>query len=112
MIGVVFLLVALSVFLFYLNDSDSDRRIVELKSYGFELQKELILASQVHEGYERTIFIPDHIEKHDFKINNTERVLILTSEDTDFPFPIPKTTGLLSKGNNIIKNVGGEVVIG
>jgi len=109
--GVILALIVLFGFLVVMNDTRADQKAAEMKSYAFELQRELILASEVHEGYSRDIFIPDYIGQYDFEISNSDRVLVLSYEEADVAVPIPKITGTLEKGNNTIKNVGGQVVI-
>ncbi|MBC8501488.1 MAG: hypothetical protein ISS25_04400 [Nanoarchaeota archaeon] len=110
-IGLILALVILVGFVVVLQDTLEDRKAAEIKDLGFQIQRELILASEVHEGYSRDIDIPEYIGKYDYTIINNERVLILTVDDVDYPFPIPKTNGTIKKGTNTIKNIGGEVVI-
>ena len=110
-IGLILALVILVGFVVVMNDTREDQKAAEIKDLGFQIQRELILASEVHEGYSRDIDIPEYIGKYDYTIINNERVLVLTVDDVDYPFPIPKTNGTIKKGNNTIKNIGGEVVI-
>lgn len=112
MLGIVLAMVMLVGFLIVMNDSKDDEAASRMKDLGFELQREIILASEVHEGYERTIFIPSYLGKMEYELNNTATILVLSYDGTDYPFPIPNVNGTLQKGDNIIKNIGGEIFIG
>ncbi|MBU0471460.1 MAG: hypothetical protein KKF65_02465, partial [Nanoarchaeota archaeon] len=68
-IGVVLILVIMAGLLVVVSDSAADKKASQMKSFAFELQRELILASEVHEGYSREIFIPTYIGKNDFTMN-------------------------------------------
>lgn len=110
-IGLIFALILFVGFIVVMNDTRKDQSSAEAKDFGFKLQREIILASEVHEGYIRKIFIPEYLGKAEFTITNNNRILIITSDDIDYPFRIPETNGTLQKGNNTIRNVGGLVVI-
>lgn len=111
MVGIIFALITLSAFLIVMNETKSDKEYEQLRQYGFQIQEELILASEVQEGYSREITIPEKVGQSDFNISNTDRRLILTYEDLTIPYPIPSTNGTLVKGTNMIRKVGGLVVI-
>lgn len=112
-IAIIFSLIILVGFAVVMNDTREDETNAEIKDFGFKLQRELILASEVHEGYSRNIFIPEFIGKHEYTITNNDRILIISKDegDIDFPFPIPETNGTFVKGNNTIRNINGVVVI-
>ena len=93
------------------RDSSNEYRQSRIRLLGYEIQEELILASEVHEGYNRTFVIPEKILNYNYTINNTFNRLILSSHDEEFYFPIPLVQGNLSKGENNILNKGGVVVI-
>jgi len=110
-LGIIFSLIVFTGFVVVMNDAREDQVYAELKDFGFKMQRELILASEVHEGYSRNIYLPEFIGKIEYTITNSNRVLIITSGDIDFPFPIPNTNGIMIKGNNTIRNINGVVVI-
>jgi hypothetical protein len=67
------------------------------------LQSELILASEVEPGYERTVVIPDKAGSADYEINQTSNDLVIKYRKTELLFPIPKVSGSFQKGSNIIR---------
>lgn len=79
-----------------------DQNIKRLQDLGYSLQSELILASEVEPGYERTIIIPDDVGGADYSISQTSADLVIRYKETELLFPIPKVTGSLSKGTNTI----------
>lgn len=110
-IGMVLSMMFIGVLIFFLQDVNQDRKDSEIEHFALQIQNEIILASEVHVGYSRQIFLPQLIGKYDYSINNTEDHLILNYDDVYISYRIPKTIGTLQKGTNTIKNIGGEVVI-
>jgi hypothetical protein len=88
-----------------------DARYQTLLDFGQAIQEEIILASEVHPGYERTFRIPQTIDTMDYSISITNDVLYITQDGRDIPFTIPDVTGSITKGNVTVKNVNGNVEI-
>ncbi|MFH1506028.1 MAG: class III signal peptide-containing protein [archaeon] len=102
---------------FFQNELDDRNRDI-LNDFAFSLQNELILASQVEEGYIRIIYLPDDIEGVDYSIlvDNAHSIMTLTDLDTGMSITllIPEITGGggFTKGiDNTITNKGGYVQI-
>lgn len=110
-IGMVLSMMFIGVLIFFLQDINQDRKDSEIEHFALQIQNEIILASEVHVGYSRQINLPQQIGKYDYSINNTEYNLIISYDDGDLSYRIPKTIGTLQKGTNTIRNIGGEVVI-
>ncbi|MFH1770226.1 MAG: hypothetical protein ABH828_01580 [archaeon] len=110
-IGIVLSMMFIGVLIFFLQDTNQDRKDSEMEHFAMQLQNEIILASEVHEGYSRQIYLSSQVGKYDYKINNTENHLILEYDESVLSYRIPKTVGKLQKGLNTIKNMGGEVVV-
>jgi hypothetical protein len=83
-------------------DYSEEKNMEKISDLGYSLQSELILASEVEPGYERTINIPDKASGADYSISQTDNDLVLTYRGADILFAIPKVTGSLHKGVNII----------
>lgn len=110
-IGLVMSLIMLASFVFVKQDYDYDKREAQIQSFGEELQQELILASEVHTGYNRQITIPETIGVFEYTINQTDRLMMIISEGIVHPFSIPKINGNITKGTLTIRNIGGEVFV-
>ncbi len=111
LVGILFSIGLMVLISSFYADIKQDESNAQLRLFGREIQNELILASQVHEGYSREIFIPDTLKTFNFTINNTDKVLIILYKDFQHAFPIPKTHNFLKKGNNTIRNIQGEVYV-
>ncbi|MBU0666723.1 MAG: hypothetical protein ABIC91_00100 [Nanoarchaeota archaeon] len=94
-----------------LGEKITEKNFLELKNLGYSIQRELILATEVYDGYSRTIFVPEQINSLDYSLSNTDRLLIIRFEETDITFPIPKINGVVVKGNNTIRKTAGVVYI-
>ncbi len=110
-LGVVFAMVFLIMVKMIINDQTKDKDVAEIRDFGYSVQRELILASEVEPGYERQIVIPNKVDSIEYSINNTERLLIVTFSGSDHIFYIPNVSGTIVKGTNTIRNIGGSVYI-
>lgn len=99
--------------LYYLSYNYSEERnINRLRDLGYSLQNELILASEVEYGYERTLTIPDKIGGTGYSISQTTADLVLRYKQTELVFPIPQVINSFSKGcNTVTKDITGNVTI-
>ena len=99
--------------LYYLSFNYSEEKnINRLRDLGYSLQNELILASEVEYGYERTIIIPEKIGTVAYSISQTTTDIVLRYKETELVFPIPAVTNSFSKGCNIVtKDINGNVTI-
>ena len=77
---------------------------VTVKDIAYSIQKELYFAASAGHGFQRTIFIPEQVSGFSFIIQNTDKELIIQSQNYDFGFIIPKTEGVLLHGKNTIAN--------
>jgi hypothetical protein len=114
MVGFAMLIVIIFLgVIYYLSFKYSeDKNINRLMDLGYSLQNELILASEVELGYERTIFIPDKVDKTEYNISQSTHDLIIEYKGTMMVFAIPDVTGTFTKGNNTIrKTLSGTVTI-
>jgi len=88
-----------------------EKNLNRLRDLGYSLQSELILASEVEPGYERTIILPDKVNGVDYAISQTENDLIITYKGTELLFPIPLVSGTLTKGSNTIRKTDANTVV-
>lgn len=92
----------------YLSDELGKRTTIKLENVADDIQKELVLASEVHSGYSRMIYIP---ESYNYSIIPNNNFLILRYDYQDITLRIPTINGTLKKGNNTIRNVEGLVIV-
>ncbi len=83
----------------------------KLQSYARYLQREIILASEVQPGYQRSITIPGEVDGISFQVYNDQDYLYLNSSYGEFLLKTPKTSGSLHQGRVTIRNNGGVVEI-
>ena len=101
-IGLIFLALAGNVF----SDVTETQRRDILYDMGYMLQDEIILATQVEDGYTRTILIPNKLDRFPYTISNTPTGITLTSSRVTATFSIPEISGMLAKGPNTITKDG------
>lgn len=83
-----------------------------IADFGNALKTELTLASVVHPGYYRKISLPEKINgKIEYTVEMKNSTIIIVAQKYYFNNIIPNTQGQLQKGNNIIRNQNGVVVI-
>jgi len=95
----------------YFESQSREKEYVAVSDFGYSLQSELILASEVEPGYVRTILVPDQLRQVDYSINNTETYMILEYSHGQVTYKIPNITGTLHKGRLAIKNNNGSVYV-
>ncbi len=106
MIGMamIALLVLAGVLYLMTVDYSEERNIMRLTDLGYSLQNELILASQVEDGYERIITLPDRVESADYLIDKTHNDLVITYRGSELLFAVPQNiTGHFQKGTNTVR---------
>jgi hypothetical protein len=92
-------------------DKVDEKAYYKLNDFGASIQSEIILASEVNEGYTRTIFIPRSVEGIPFTMNNTNSHLFVHYKKEQLHYAIPNTLGMLQQGYNTLRNNNGTVVI-
>ncbi|MBR9700029.1 hypothetical protein GOV09_06225 [Candidatus Woesearchaeota archaeon] len=96
----------------HMKDFSDNQKRVAIEDFGESLKNELVLASVVKEGYERTIELPDKIDGTiDYTINVLNSTIVILADKYEFSFIVPKTEGALQKGTNIIRNIDQTVFI-
>lgn len=103
-LAMVVLVVFVGVIYYLFSNYSEEKNINKLQDLGYSLQSELILASEVEPGYERTVVIPDKAGSADYEINQTSNDLVLTYRKTDLLFPIPQVSGKFQHGSNTIRH--------
>ncbi len=91
-----------------LNDQITKQKEVELRLQAESIQHELILASEMNNGYRRAVYVS---ENDDYNLSLSKSYLVLSMDKRSVTLRVPPTSGVLVKGDNIIENVQGDVQI-
>ena len=112
-LAMIVLILLVGVIYFLTKDYSEDKNIQRLLDYGYSLQNEIILASEVESGYERIIFVPNKIDNDiPYTISQQTNYFVLTYKGNDLVFDIPQVTGSFQKNqNNTIRKQGDTVII-
>ncbi len=85
------------------------RDYIIIKDVAYKIQNEIILASQVKEGYNRTFYLPYEFDGKEYEIATYENQFTVIMNEMEFSLRIPKINGTIKKGNNTITNKGGII---
>jgi hypothetical protein len=111
-IGIVFSLFMIGLASQKTEKISSDNEFLAVEDYAFSLQKEIMIASQVDDGYERSIELPDDINGVAYSVNVSNTTMVVSSPNFEHVLYIPEATGQFTVGQkNTIRNVGGRVYI-
>jgi hypothetical protein len=86
-----------------------------IQDFGISLKNEITTASEMENGYIREIELPKKLSGKEYTITIDESLsgnsyIIVKSELNEMYFNIPKTTGTMGPGNNIISKQGNITV--
>ena len=89
------------------KDLNSQKESDMAKDLGLKLQKELVTASQVEDGYNRIFTLPMTLEGINYSVSSQNSTLIITAGSALYIVSSPYFVGNISKGtNNITKSAG------
>ena len=94
-----------------LKDSRIQKEDAAVKDVALKLQKELLIAANVEDGYVRTFTIPDTLDRINFSLSTQNSTIVVQSKNSYYLMTIPKSIGNVSKGTNIINKTGGMIYI-
>ena len=94
-----------------LNDFRIQKEQEAVKDLALKLQKELLIATTVENGYVRVFEIPDKIENVDYSLTKQNSTIIVQSKNGFFLVLIPRAIGNITKGSNIINKTNGIIYI-
>ncbi len=90
--------------------SEEERTLV--RDVGMMVHSELVIASTVEEGYQRTFSIPQKLDGSiDYDIEIINNTLISYTEGYESVFSIPSVTGQMQKGNNTINKTNSTIYL-
>ena len=94
-----------------LNDFMAERESAAVKDLALKLQKEVLIAANVEDGYVRVFEVPDKVENINYTITIQNYTINLESKSGLYILGMPKATGNFTKGANKINKTGGVIYI-
>ena len=94
-----------------LEDANRQKENTLMKDLALTIRKEIGIASQSSDGYYRTFFIPATISGREYEINITQNVLQIKTNRNALTLAVEDVNGTMQKGNNIIRKVGGNILL-
>ena len=89
--------------------SEEERSLV--KDVSIMVQHELVLASNVENGYIRIFEIPQKLEDIEYNISITNNTLLAATDDYEYVLNVPSVVGNLQKGDNTINKTDGVIYL-
>ena len=82
------------------------------KDLALKLQKEVLIAASVEEGYARTFTIPNKLDKNiNYTLTTVNYTITVESKNSIYTVSIPNSIGNISKGTITINKTGGVIYI-
>lgn len=106
-IAIAFQLVSLD----QLNDFRLKNENDAVKDAALKIQKELLIAANVEDGYVRTFTLPSKLNQIDYSLITQNSTVTVTSKNSIYTVSIPNSIGILVKGANKINKTGGVIYI-
>lgn len=94
-----------------LKDFQADRESKLVKDLTLKLQKEVLIAANVEDGYVRVFEIPDDIENIAYTLTIQNYTINVQSKNGFYVASIPRAIGNFTKGTNKINKTGGVIHI-
>ncbi len=94
-----------------LNDFRIQKEQEAVKDLALKLQKELLIATNVEDGYVRVFEIPDKLDNIDYFLTVQNYTITIQSKNGFYFVSIPRAIGNFSKGTNKINKTGGVIYI-
>lgn len=81
------------------------------KDLALKLQKEVLIAATVEDGYHRSFTLPDKLDSVNYTLITINNTITVQSRYSIYAVSIPNSVGNLSKGANKINKTGGVIYI-
>jgi hypothetical protein len=101
-------LALLSKNIYFMNKNKQD---ILGEDIATKIQKEVLLASNMEDGYKREFSIPSMLGNQDYTISIINNEVILQKGIQNFWKEIPSVSGNITKGNNIIRKTNGTIYL-
>lgn len=94
-----------------LNDFRIQKESEAVKDLALKLQKELLVAAVVEDGYVRIFQIPDKLDNINYSLTTKNYTITVQSKNSLYIVSIPRAIGNVSKGINTINKTGGVIYL-
>ena len=94
-----------------LNEFRIQKESDSVKDLALKLQKELLTAATVEDGYVRSFEIPDKLENINYSLTTQNYTITVQSKNSLYIVSIPRAIGNVSKGMNTINKTGGIIYL-
>lgn len=94
-----------------LNDFRLQKEDEAVKDLALKLQKELLIAATVEDGYVRTFTVPNDLDNINYSLITKNLTVSVQSKNSIFTVSIPNSIGNISKGVITINKTGGMIYI-
>lgn len=94
-----------------LNDFRIQKESEAVRDLALKLQKELITAANVEDGYVRAFQIPDRLDNINYSLTTQNSTITVKSQNSLYIVSIPNVVGNVSKGNNVINKTDGVIYL-
>ena len=114
LVGFAFLaaVILVSISVKEIKEVSDKKEFVLIEDLGLKLEKEVVIASYVEDGYERSFDLPEKLQSTvDYFINTTNSTITINSSKSAFSVAVPLVSGRFEKGSNKIERINGKVYI-
>jgi len=94
-----------------IQDTNNKKDVLLGEDMASKVQREILLAAKVSDGYSREFTLPDTIEGMDYNILISGKELTVKTPNTEIVKPIPVVIGNIAKGLNIINKTDGIIYL-
>ncbi|MFW5746270.1 MAG: DUF7266 family protein [Nanoarchaeota archaeon] len=95
----------------YKTDVMQQQKTDELENFAKTVQKEIFLASTLHEGYQRVVLLPEKIQQESYSISILNDNLYVQQDGYEVILPLPDVDGGISGSQFTVEVSDGRVVI-
>jgi len=110
-ISIIILMLYMGVTNGWITDYVRTRAQDAIETQGLAIQRELLLATVVHDGYSRTITIPQFAGPFNYTLSSTPGYISLSYQQEIIEYVVPNVSGNLTKGVHTIWKQGGIISV-
>jgi len=94
-----------------LNDFRLQKENEAVKDLALKLQKELLIAATVEDGYVRVFEIPEKLDNVNYTLTTLNYTITVKSKNAFYIVSVPRAIGGVGKGTNTINKTNGVIYI-
>lgn len=107
----VFFILAIAIIRSNTMNTSRERETILSEDIVTTIHKEILLATRVQDGYERTFWIPEKIGAKEYLLSIQNNQVVLRLDQSDYWRTVPSVTGNITKGLNFIRKAEGIVYV-